>query len=146
MGYTIIQALDIDGPELAELRVAAMRPSLEAIGRFDPSRARERFLSGFCSSSTWKVLLNNQTVGFYAYEIKEDHIWLSHLYFHPESQNLGLGGRVLDYIKDIAANNQLPIRLGALKQSPSNIFYSKQGFKPTHDEEWDTYYEYSNDE
>jgi hypothetical protein len=35
-----------EGNALAELRVEAMRESLERIGRFDPSRARERFLSG----------------------------------------------------------------------------------------------------
>jgi hypothetical protein len=33
-----------DGQALADLRVDAMRESLERIGRFDPVRARERFL------------------------------------------------------------------------------------------------------
>ena len=139
MKYTVIQASDIDGPELAELRVVAMKPSLEAVGRFDPNRARERFISGFSSLSTWKILINNQTVGFYTYELKEDHIWLSHLYLHPERQNLGVGGRVLDQIKSMAAKHNCPVRLGALKQSRSNDFYIKHGFKRTHDEEWDIY-------
>ncbi|HEY1049927.1 MAG TPA: hypothetical protein VGE39_09240 [Prosthecobacter sp.] len=34
-----------DFEELAALRIAAMRPSLEHLGRFDPARARERHSS-----------------------------------------------------------------------------------------------------
>ena len=35
-----------DFESLVALRIEAMRESLERIGRFDPVRARERFLSG----------------------------------------------------------------------------------------------------
>ena len=36
-----------DGEALAALRVEAMRLSLERVGRFDPDRARLRFLDAF---------------------------------------------------------------------------------------------------
>lgn len=36
-----------DAEALATLRVEVMRESLERIGRFDPVRASERFLTGF---------------------------------------------------------------------------------------------------
>ena len=53
-----------DAEVLAELRVLAMQESLEAIGRFDRERARERFLSGYCPEITRKVLLDDVFVGF----------------------------------------------------------------------------------
>jgi len=40
-------AKDADAELLAQIRVEAMRPSLEAVSRFDPERARNRFLSSF---------------------------------------------------------------------------------------------------
>ena len=40
-------ATEDDFERLLALRIAAMRPSLERIGRFEPARARERFRSGF---------------------------------------------------------------------------------------------------
>ena len=44
---TFVAASLADGEALASLRVAAMRESLERIGRFDPQRARQRFLATF---------------------------------------------------------------------------------------------------
>lgn len=40
-------ATEADATKLADLRVQAMRPSLMAAGRFDPARARDRFLSNY---------------------------------------------------------------------------------------------------
>jgi hypothetical protein len=41
---TFEQALATDAEALVQLRIAAMRESLEHLARFDPVRARERFL------------------------------------------------------------------------------------------------------
>lgn len=48
--YRKAQASDAEA--LADLRARAMRPSLEAVGRFDPVRARKRFLDGFVPDQT----------------------------------------------------------------------------------------------
>ena len=40
-------AVQSDAEVLVDIRIAAMRKSLERIGRFDPQRARERFLASF---------------------------------------------------------------------------------------------------
>ncbi|MEO1920178.1 MAG: hypothetical protein ABGW81_10840 [Paracoccaceae bacterium] len=40
------KATPSDGEPLADILVAAMRPSLEAVGRFDPARARVGFSNG----------------------------------------------------------------------------------------------------
>ncbi|VVE84806.1 GNAT family N-acetyltransferase [Pandoraea sputorum] len=43
MNLTFSPTTQSDADLLASLRIAAMRESLERIGRFDPQRARERF-------------------------------------------------------------------------------------------------------
>jgi hypothetical protein len=55
MNYRIYEVEEDEKEALAELRIAAMRPSLEAVGRFDPDRARSRFLNNFCREATRKV-------------------------------------------------------------------------------------------
>lgn len=70
---------------LAELRVLAMRESLEAIGRFDPARAKERFLSSFDLALTKKVLMNGKLTAFYVLKEEPSYLYLDHLYVHPNS-------------------------------------------------------------
>jgi GNAT superfamily N-acetyltransferase len=131
-----------DGPELAELRVAAMKSSLEAIGRFDPVRARQRFLSSFSPEETVKIESHRKTVGFYVVRNRKDHLWLDHLYIEPSFQGKGAGVAVIDKIKDMASHENLPIRLCALRESPSNDFYISQKFVFQFEEEWDLHYEW----
>jgi hypothetical protein len=58
-------AMDSDAEALADLRVVAMRESLERIGRFDPARARERLLSSFDAAATRHVVAGGLRVGFF---------------------------------------------------------------------------------
>jgi GNAT superfamily N-acetyltransferase len=71
---------------------------------------------------------------------KIDHLLLDHLYVLPESQNQGIGARVIKEVQVISAKTQLPIRVGALKQSRSNDFYLKHGFVQVDTSEWDIFY------
>ena len=98
MNYEISIATEEDKGSLAELRIAAMKESLENIGRFDPARARSRFLETFVCSDTKKVIFNNELAGFYVLKRNEDHVYLDHLYFFPKYQSMGLGGRILSSI------------------------------------------------
>ncbi len=143
MNYEISSVKEIEKESLAELRIAAMKESLENIGRFDPETARNRFLGSFIEDDTKKVLIDGDLVGFYVVHKKTDHIHLDHLYFFPEHQGQGLGAKVLTLIKEQALKEGLPIRLGALRGSRSNDFYKKHGFIYTHEEEWDLYYEFT---
>jgi GNAT superfamily N-acetyltransferase len=131
-----------DGAFLAEIRVRAMQPSLEAIGRFDPVRARTRFLERYSANQTQKIIVDDDVVGFFVVENRGDHLWLDHLYIDPKHQGLGFGARVLNYIKDLAQGNNLSVCLGALRGSQSNQFYQTHGFVKTTEEEWDIYYEW----
>ena len=137
-----LQSTYFDSHELAEIRAAAMKPSLEALGRFDENRVRSRFLDSFVPNDTFKIVSNSQVLGFFVVREKEDHIYLDHLYVEPGHQNKNIGKMVIDMIKVDALGKKLPVRLGALRGSKSNAFYVKNGFQKTHEDEFDVYYEY----
>lgn len=143
MHYRI--ALAEDGTALAELRAQAMKASLMALGRYDEQRVRRRFLDTFVPQDTRLILREEALLGFYVLRQRDDHYYLDHLYVQPQYQGEGIGGKVLTLIIQMAREHKLPVRLGALRGSPANDFYRKNGFRQTHEDEFDIYYEYSID-
>ena len=129
-----------DAEALAALRVEAMRESLERIGRFDPVRARERFLSNFSPEHTRHIEAEGQRVGFVVVRRQSDCMFLDHLYIHPRNQDQGIGAAVLAHVIEEAAVQGLPVRVGALRESASNRFYSRHGFRLVEQSEFDNYY------
>jgi GNAT superfamily N-acetyltransferase len=131
----------IDPAVLADIRADAMRPSLEAIGRFDPQRARNRFLKTFDPLATTLIHAGENFVGFYVLRRHPDHFYLDHFYIRTEFQGQGTGRAALRSIQTVAQKAQLPIRLVALIGSPANQFYATNGFDlvPTEDE-FDNHY------
>ena len=53
----ICMVTEADFDELASLRIAAMRESLERVGRFDPERARERLRATFDPMHTHGIVV-----------------------------------------------------------------------------------------
>lgn len=133
-------AREDDAEALVALRIAAMRDSLERIGRYDPQRARTRFLSGFVPAQTRHIEASGRRVGFVVVKPEPDTLLLDHLYIHPDSQGLGIGAIVLARIIDEARLQGLPLRVGALRGSDANRFYLCHGFKLVGQEEFDNYY------
>lgn len=129
-----------DFDELAALRIAAMRASLEQVGRFDPERARERLRKSFYPEHTKFVILDGQRIGFYTFRPAEDGFRLDHLYVHPSWQSRGVGSSVICRLLSQSDTRQMPVRLGTLRDSPSNCFYQRHGFVQTAEDEWDIYY------
>lgn len=129
---------DLD--ELVDIRIAAMRESLERVGRFDPDRARERFQSGFSAADTRFILHDACRVGFLVVKTKEDHLRLDHLYILPQHQGKGIGSAILETIFREADFASLPLHVGALKGSDSNRFYQRHGFVHAAEEQCDIYY------
>ncbi|MCH8551411.1 MAG: GNAT family N-acetyltransferase [Natronospirillum sp.] len=142
MNYQISEVQEHEKESLVQLRISAMRESLEAIGRFDPARARGRFLDAFDREATRKIEIDGQLIGFYVLKDKGDHLYLDHLYVHPDFQGQGLGASALAPIIELAQDRQLPLRLCALRGSRSNSFYLSHGFVQTGESEWDLFYEY----
>ena len=69
-----------DAEALVALRILAMRDSLERIGRFDPVRSRERFLSAFSPQHTRHILVDGERAGFVVVKPDGDGLLLDHLY------------------------------------------------------------------
>lgn len=141
--FTTEPAKEGDADALAQLRVLAMKPSLSQIGRFDPERARGRFLDSFVAADTVKLLLNEELVGFYCVTSDARALTLSHLYIHPGFQGRGMGAQVVARLKAMAIQQRLPLRLGA--QRPRRIIqrFLGYGFALTHEQQWDVYYQFN---
>jgi GNAT superfamily N-acetyltransferase len=129
-----------DAEHLVALRIDAMRDSLERVGRFDPQRARDRFLTGFEPARTWHVLLDGERIGFYVLKSRDGQWRLEHLYLRPGHQGRGIGaavlGRVFAEVDAIGAD----LYVGALRGSDANRFYQRHGFVAVRDEAFDTCY------
>jgi GNAT superfamily N-acetyltransferase len=130
-----------DAEALVALRIAAMRESLQAVGRFDPQRARDRFLSTFNPAVTWWIACKETRAGFVVVRREGDHLLLDHLYLHPDFQRQGIGSAVLAEVFARADSEDLPVRVGALVGSEANRFYRRQGFIETGRDEFDVRYE-----
>lgn len=140
LAISFIAADTTDLEELVAIRIAAMRDSLQAAGRFDPVRARERFQSSFSPADTRFVLYGGEHAGFVVVKNRGDHLLLDHLYVLPHHQGKGIGGAVLASVFEAADAAGLELRVGALKGSDSNRFYRRHGFVQHDEQEWDIYY------
>ncbi|AIE84094.1 GNAT family N-acetyltransferase [Fimbriimonas ginsengisoli] len=140
LSYGEVTRGDLD--DLIAIRTAAMRESLELVGRFDPVRARERLVRTFQPDHTRSIDLDGKRVGFYALLPTEEGFHLDHLYILPAFQGSGVGSAVMAHLFDLAKQRSGSIRLGALKGSDSNRFYRKHGFREVSQDEWDIYYVY----
>jgi GNAT superfamily N-acetyltransferase len=129
-----------DGDALATLRVDAMRDSLERAGRFDPVRARTRFLDSFSPEHTREIAANGERAGFFVLKWKGGSLWLDHLYLRAEWQDRGIGAQVLRHVFARADSLQVDVGVGALHGSPANRFYARHGFELVEQVDVDNYY------
>ena len=137
---TLQQVNAEDAASLADLRVVAMQPSLEAVGRFDPRRARARFLDMFTPEFTRQILRAGERVGFVVVRSAGDDLLLDHLYLSPGAQGQGIGAAALKTVIAEARAARKTLRVSALKQSRSNDFYVRHGFELAQETEWDNHY------
>lgn len=133
-------ALAADAEGLVAIRIAAMRESLERLGRFDPRRARDRFLAAFEPAATRHVLVDGRRVGFVVVRPQGDGLLLDHLYLLPTEQGRGVGAAVMAEVLADADAQGLCVRVGALRESAANRFYRRHGFEPVEATEWDEHY------
>lgn len=137
---SFVPAQPDDFEALLALRIEAMRESLEHVGRFDLTRARERFRSGYEAEHTWHIVVNGRCMGFVVLKPDADGLLLNHLYIHPLAQGQGIGTAVLAQVFAAADAQALPVRVGALRGSRSNDFYVQHSFKIVEQAEFDNYY------
>jgi len=139
-GLVLSPAGEGDFEALLALRMAAMRESLERVGRFDPQRARERLSRGYLPAYTRHIRLRDELVGFVVVVPREKDCLLDHLYIHPAAQGQGIGSWVLDQVLQEADAQRKAVSVTALKHSDANRFYLRHGFVLQAEGEWDLYY------
>ena len=120
-------AVAADFDTLLALRIRAMQPSLQALGRFDPERARERFASTYLPEHMQHILLDGDRVGCVSLRPKPAALRMDHLYIEPAAQKQGIGAWVMDCACSLADLRQQPLELAALQGSDANRFYQRHG-------------------
>ena len=137
-----VAAVDFDN--MVTLRIEALRPSLERLGRFDPVRARERLAAGFKPEHMQHMVLAGERIGFITLRPDADVVppalHLDHLYIRPACQGQGIGTWALDWAKAQAVGKGCDITLSALKYSDANRFYLRHGFVQVSESEFDLDY------
>ena len=131
-----------DFEDMLAVRIDAMRPSLERVGRFDLARSRERLSAGFVVPFMHHIVLDgDQRVGFVTLKPEgTDALRLDHLYLRTGFQGSGIGEWVLRWAKAQAREKNLDITLTALVQSDANRFYLRHGFVLEGEEGVDLHY------
>ena len=119
-----------------------MRPSLEHIGRFDPERARQRFIDSFRPKYTRKIEIGGSIAGCVALGPgKGGVLLLDHFYIAPDHQRRGLGDAVMRRLLAEVDAARAAVRLSVLRESSANRFYPRYGFIETCREAFEVYYQ-----
>ena len=139
-GFALETARADDFEALHALRLRAMRESLEALGRYDERRSRERLAEGFVPAHTQHIVVGGQRVGFLVLRRLSHSLRLNHFYIDPPRARQGIGSAVLHWVLAQADAAQLPVELVALKGSAANSFYERHGFVCTGEGPWDIDY------
>jgi ribosomal protein S18 acetylase RimI-like enzyme len=138
VSYEPVQESDFD--MLADLRVAAMRPSLERVGRFDLARARGRLRASFSPEHSRHIVVDGKRVGLVVVKPRPDGLYLENLYLQPGTQGAGIGTAVLTDLLAQADAAKQDVYVDVLLDSDANRFYVQHGFKEIGREAFDVYY------
>jgi GNAT superfamily N-acetyltransferase len=132
-----VQAADFEA--MHELRMAAMRESLQQLGRFDPERSRARLAAGFEPAHMHHICRGGERIGFLTLVPEGEALNLKHLYLRPGEHGQGVGAWAMAWIQGQGRD----VVLSALKHSDANRFYLRHGFVQVGEEEFDIQYRWS---
>ena len=116
-----------DAGWMAELRAEVLRPDLERLGRWDATRARQRFLTAFDAAHTSVVQVDGEDAGLVAVRHETDAHWIEHFYLQPHCQGRGLGTAIMAHLMKTHHDHR-PFRLNVLQGSPARRLYERHGF------------------
>jgi ribosomal protein S18 acetylase RimI-like enzyme len=127
-GLELRVARQEDAGFLYDLLKATMQEYVAQTWGWDERWQQERFRRSFDPSSQRIVVLEGKDIGVLAIEEKEEEVFLSKLYIHPEYQGQGIGTRLIGSILDQAFRCGQPVTLRVLKVNPAKRLYERLGF------------------
>lgn len=139
-----------DFESLFELRIAAMRESLERLGIFDLGNARTRFLGQFDPQYMQHICMDEgdgqgaRRAGLLTVTPYHDgRTKLQHLYLLPAYQNRKIGDWAMQQVQAQARKDGKTVWLEVLNKSDAIRFYRRHGFVQTGGDAIDLIYEWS---
>jgi len=101
-------------------------------GWFDDAaikRSLEEFEKAMMQSCFKKIVLRNRTVGFFAFDEKENCIDGVSIQILEEAQGQGIGSFYLSHIVALANERNVPAFLQVFKANPAQKLYKRFGFE-----------------
>ena len=130
-----------DLERLIALRVVAMRPALERIGRFDPDRARRRLIEQYRPDHTRLIWLGEAFAGCVAFAPHgPGRRLLEHFYLDPALSGQGIGSAVMAALMAETDAAGETVVLTVVRESDANRLYPRFGFVETGRDAVDIFY------
>jgi len=90
-------------------------------------------------SDFYKILLNGETAGFFAFDEADDEICGITIQMIEEARNKGVGSFYLNHITSLSQESRKPITLKVFKSNHARNLYARFGFA-VYDETFSHYY------
>lgn len=139
-----------DFEALFDLRIAAMRESLERLGIFNLDNARKRFFGQFDPQHMQHICADledgqgPQRAGLLTVvPCGDGRLKLQHLYLLPAYQNRRIGDWAMQQVQSQARRDGRAVWLEVLNQSDAIRFYERHGFVQTGGDPIDLLYQWS---
>lgn len=110
------------------LHCKTMHDYIEATWGWDEDWQQNHFKDSFQPEANQIIILNGKEIGRVEVDYKEFGIHIGNIQISPNSQNKGIGSRIiLDIIRQAQLKNN-PVTLQVLKVNPARCFYERLGF------------------
>ena len=123
-----------DDDWLYQLFRGTMQEYIRQAWGWDEIFQREAFATNLPGKSFHILEVDHKRAGACSVFRKTDHLWLELILIEPQWQRKGHGTMLLETVKQLAREEDLPIKLTCLKCNPAVAFYLKQDFV-TYDED-----------
>ena len=149
MNLSLAPVTAADFESLFDLRIAAMRESLERLGVFNLDNARKRFQRQFDPQYMQHICVDEgdgqgpQRAGLLTVVPYPDgRTKLQHLYLLPAYQNRKIGDWAMQQVQSAARRDGKTVWLEVLNQSDAIRFYERHGFVQTGGDPIDLVYQW----
>lgn len=126
MDLSLRPSTEADLPWLLDLRVQALKPDLERLGRFNEERVRQRMREAFQPAQTRIILRSGGDVGSITVRVDGQERWIEHFYLQASARGRGIGTLVLRIV--LAEPFRGSTRLNVLQGSAARTLYERHSF------------------